>query len=148
MGLPELNIFEGASPQDLPLRARAVESLRTALQLAPSSTEGRLNPVNPDGQRGSPNKPTDIGLAMGLAREAIATAAKAAHDELARMRELLETADVRARAAEERARAAEERAQAAEERARAAEAQGAEAELLLADIRDQIVSKVTPRRAA
>jgi phage shock protein A len=74
---------------------------------------------------------------MGLAREAIATAAKAAGDELERMRELVEKAEARAQAAEERARAAEERARAA-----------ADAELLLADIRDQIVSKVSHPRAA
>jgi hypothetical protein len=78
---------------------------------------------------------------MGLAREAITTAAKAAEDELRRMRELLEKAEARVGAADDRARAAEERA-------RLAEAQRSDAELLLADIRDQIVSKVARRRAA
>jgi hypothetical protein len=62
---------------------------------------------------------------MGLAREAIATAAKAAEDELRRVNELLAQAEARAAAAEERARVAE--------------AQRAESERLLADIRDQIV---------
>ncbi len=137
MALPEVNLFEGPSPLESPIRARAVESLRTALQLAPTSAEARPQPGTPDNQRRGPNKPPDIALAMGLAREAIATAAKAAGDELERMRELVEKAEARAQAAEERARAAEERARAA-----------ADAELLLADIRDQIVSKVSHPRAA
>ncbi len=141
MGLPQMKIFEGSSPQDSPVRAKAVESLRTALQLAPTSVEARPQLGTPDNQYRGPNKPPDIALAMGLAREAITTAAKAAEDELGRMRELLEAAEARARSADERARAAEERARAAEE-------QRADAELLLADIRDQIISKVTPRRAA
>src|SRR5215207_11116458 len=141
MRLPEVNLSSRASLQDSPVRARAVESLRTALQIAPIPAAVEPHPATPDDQRRSPNKPLDIALAMSLAREAITTAAKAAEDELGRLRELVATAEARVLAAEERARAAEERA-------RGAEAQRAEAELLLADIRDQIVSKVTHRRAA
>jgi hypothetical protein len=141
MGFPEVNNPEPASSQSSPVRARAVESLRTALQLAPSAGEPRVQPGNLNPSIGSPNKSPDIGLAMGLAREAITTAAKAAEDELRRLRELLENAEARASAAEERARAAEERA-------RMADGQRADAELLLTDIRDRIVSKVAHRRAA
>src|SRR5215203_1253716 len=99
MALPEMNIFDGGPPQESPVRARAVESLRTALQLAPASAEARPQPGTPDHQHRGSNKPPDIALAMGLAREAITTAAKAAEDELERMRELLESAEARARAA-------------------------------------------------
>ena len=82
----------------------------------------------------TPRKKSDVALAMALAREAIATAAKAAEDELRQVREQLERSEACVRAAEERARVAE--------------AQRVEAEKLLANIRDQIVAKVTERRAA
>ena len=42
MGLPEMNTPEAVLPQGSAVRARAVESLRTALQMAPSTSESRL----------------------------------------------------------------------------------------------------------
>jgi hypothetical protein len=141
MGFPAVNIFERAQPEDSPVRARAVESLRTALQLAPDPADMRPEALAPNDPASRSSKPPDIALAMGLAREAIATAAKAAEDELARLRDLLRNAEARVAAAEDRTRAAEEHA-------RAADAQRAEAEMLLDNIRDQIVSKVIQRRAA
>jgi len=71
---------------------------------------------------------------MNLAREAVATAAKAAEDEFRNMRQLLEAAEARANAAEDRALLAEARA--------------AESEKLLSNIRDQIIANVVQRRAA
>ena len=65
---------------------------------------------------------------MNLAREAVATAAKAADDELRNVRQLLEAAEARANAAVDRAQLAEARA--------------TESEKLLANIRDQIIANV------
>jgi hypothetical protein len=71
---------------------------------------------------------------MNLARKAVAIAAKAAEDDLRNMRELLESAEARAKGAQERAELAEARA--------------AETEKLLADIRDHITAKVANLRGA
>jgi len=127
MGLSEANDLEDVRERPV-VRARAIESLRVALEAPP-----KIQPDVPGQQTGleikqtSPDKKRDIAVAMGLAREAVATAAKAAEDELRHMRELLERAEARARASEARA---------------------TETEMLLADIRDQLVAKVAQRRAA
>ena len=110
------------------VRARAIEYLRTALETAPTpQPEVRMQQGDSESERATPDKRRDIAVAMNLAREAVATAAKAAEDELRNMRQLLESAEARVAAAEERA---------------------AETEKLLADIRDHIIAKVVHRRAA
>jgi pyruvate/2-oxoglutarate dehydrogenase complex dihydrolipoamide acyltransferase (E2) component len=79
-------------------------------------------------ERPIPDIRRDVAVAMNLARKAVAIAAKAAEDDLRNMRELLESAEARAKGAEERAELAEARV--------------AETEKLLADIRDHITAKV------
>jgi hypothetical protein len=140
MGLPEPTNLVDVHDKRPVVRARAIESLRTALERPLGlSMDVRAQQGSSDIQQGQgpdavPDKKRDVAVAMGLAREAVATAAKAAEDELRRMRELLDTAEARARAAEERAELAE--------------AHRAETEKLLADIRDQIVARGTRRQAA
>src|SRR5215204_2259064 len=117
------------------VRARAIESLRTALETTPiPHPHVEIQQAGVETERQTPNKRRDIAVAMNLAREAVATAAKAAEDELRNVRQLLE--------------AAEARANAAENRALLAEARVAESDKLLAHIRDQIVANVVQRRAA
>ena len=115
------------------VRARAIESLRTALETT-SHPHVEVQQADPQTERPTPDKSRDIAVAMNLAREAVATAAKAAEDEFRNMRQLLEAAEARANAAEDRALLAEARA--------------AESEKLLSNIRDQIVANVVQRRAA
>jgi N-acetyl-beta-hexosaminidase len=138
MGLPEPTNLADVQDKRPVVRARAIESLRTALERPLSlALDARAHQASPDIQQSPdavPDKKRDVAVAMGLAREAVATAARAAEDELRRMRELLDAAEVRARAAEERAELAE--------------AHRAETEKLLADIRDQIVTRGTRRQAA
>jgi hypothetical protein len=138
MGLPEPTNLADVQDKRPVVRARAIESLRTALERPLAlSLDARAQQGSSDIQQGPevvPDKKRDVAVAMGLAREAVATAAKAAEDELRRMRELVETAEARARVAEERAELAE--------------AHRAETEKLLADIRDQIVARGSRRQAA
>jgi len=94
------------------------------------------------------DKPSDTSIALRLAGEAIATAAKSAETELRKLKELVDQSEARIRAAEDRARLAEERARVAEERARQAEKQRAEVENILGGIRDQILGKYPEQRAA
>jgi elongation factor P--beta-lysine ligase len=108
--------------------ATTFDSLRTAVERPqPVFTEPRV-------QQGSSDKPSDTAVAMRLAGEAVATAARSAETELRRLRELLDQAEVRVRAAEERARYAEK--------------QKVEVEKLLGEIRDQILGKYPHQRAA
>jgi hypothetical protein len=142
MGLPEPSGRQDPREQQPAVRARTIDTLRMALErpLNPPS-EVRAQQARPNPTAETPQKKNDVALAMALAREAVTTAAKAAEDELRQVREQLERSEACVKAAEERA-------QRAEERARVAEAQRVEAEKLLANIRDQIVAKVTERRAA
>jgi hypothetical protein len=140
MGLIEASIQDGLRERPA-VRAKALESLRTALDIPHAAQSARGQPAGGEMQQPGADKKRDIAVAMGLAREAVATAAKAAEDELRHMRELLD-------AAEARVRAAEERAQMAEVRTHMAEARTAESEKLLADIRDQIMAQVVHRHAA
>jgi hypothetical protein len=140
MGLIEASIGDGLRERPA-VRAKAIESLRTALDISHAPQSSRGGQAGGDVQQPGADKKRDIAVAMGLAREAVATAAKAAEDELRHMRELLD-------AAEARVRAAEERAQMAEVRTHMAEARMAESEKLLADIRDQIMAQVVHRHAA
>jgi hypothetical protein len=111
------------------VRARAIESLRTALEAAPTPhSHVEIAQADEETERPTPDKRRDIAFAMNLAREAVATAAKAADDELRNVRQLLEAAEARANAAVDRAQLAEARA--------------AESEKLLANIRDQIIANV------
>ena len=112
-------------------------------------------------QQSGPERVGDVAVAMRLATEAIAAAAKAADIEVRKIRELLQQSEARARAAEQRAQAAEERAQAAqqrtqaaeqrtqaaEQRTQAAEQQAREWQKVLMKIRNQIVQQV-PEQAA
>jgi chromosome segregation ATPase len=107
---------------------KAFDSLRTALERAQGQPADARLP------QGEPEKPSDTAVAMRLAGEAIATAAKSAEGELRRLRELLNQSEARVRAAEERARTAER--------------QRGELEQLLSDIRDQIAGKYPHQRAA
>ena len=104
------------------------DALRTALERPEEEIRAQAT------QQGSPEKPSDVAVAMRLANEAVATAAKAADTELRKVRELLQQSEARARAAEERAQAAEWRA--------------LEWQKLLVKIRDQIVEEMPERRAA
>jgi hypothetical protein len=102
-----------------------LNAVRTALerpQIFPTTSKRECNQ----------DKPGEMAVAMRLAGEAIATAARAAESELRKVRELLNETETRARAAEERAQAAEK--------------QMAEWEQLLGDIRDQILGKVPKQR--
>lgn len=117
------------------VRARAIESLRTALEATPTPhPREEIQQADAETERPTPDKRRDIAVAMNLAREAVATAAKAAEDELRNVRQLLEAAEARAKAAEDRALLAVARV--------------AESEKLLVNIRDQIIANVVERRAA
>jgi hypothetical protein len=117
------------------VRSRAIDSLRTALETTPTlHSDVRMQQAGADTERPNPDKRRDIAVAMNLAREAVATAAKVADDELRNLRQLLEETEARAKAAEDRVILAEARA--------------GESEQLLANIRDQIVANVVQRRAA
>ena len=97
--------------------------------------ERREDETNAQGaQAESPEKPSDVAVAMRVANEAVTTAAKAAETELRKMRALLQQSEGRAQAAEERAHAAEQRA--------------LEWQKLLVKIRNQIAEQVPERRAA
>jgi hypothetical protein len=109
----------------------AFDSLRTAME-RPQSAVTETRKVD---------KPGDTAIALRLAGEAIATAAKSAETELRKLRELVDQSDARIRAAEDRARAAEERA-------RQAEKQRAEVEKILGGIRDHILGNYPEQRAA
>jgi hypothetical protein len=109
----------------------AFDSLRTAME-RPQSAATETRKVD---------KPGDTAIALRLAGEAIATAAKSAETELRKLRELVDQSDARIRAAEDRARAAEERA-------RQAEKQRAEVEKILGGIRDHILGNYPEQRAA
>jgi hypothetical protein len=87
----------------------------------------------PRSQRAVPEKANDFAVAMRLAGEALATATRAAETELRTTRELLEQAEVRARA-EERASLAEHRLQ--------------ECEKTLCKIRDDINQRLPPQQLA
>ena len=104
------------------------QALRTALERPDEETKAQAT------QEGSPEKPSDVAVAMRLATEAVATAANAAESELRKIRELLQQSDARARAAEERAQAAEQRA--------------LKWQKLLVKIRDQMLEELPERRAA
>ena len=107
---------------------KAFDNLRTALERTQGQlADARLPQVDAE-------KPSDTAVAMRLAGEAIATAAKSAEGELRKLRELLNQAEARARLADERARTAER--------------QRGELEQLLNDIRDQIAGKYPQQRAA
>ena len=117
------------------VRSRAIDSLRTALETTPTpQLDVRMQQAGAETERPTPDKRRDIAVAMNLAREAVATAAKVADDELRNLRQLLEETEARAKAAEDRVILAEARA--------------GESEQLLANIRDQIVANVVQRRAA
>ena len=120
----ELNATKPASEQR---SATAFDSLRTAMDRSqPAAVE---------------NKPSDTAIALRLAGEAIATAAKSAETELRKLQELVDQSEARIRAAEDRARVAEERA-------RHSEKQRAELEKILGGIRDQILGQYPQQRAA
>ena len=117
------------------VRSRAIDSLRTALETTPiPPSDVRMQQAGAETERPTPDKRRDIAVAMNLAREAVATAAKVADDELRNLRQLLEETEARAKAAEDRVILAEARA--------------GESEQLLANIRDQIVANVVQRRVA
>ncbi|HEY7385630.1 MAG TPA: hypothetical protein VH743_18375 [Beijerinckiaceae bacterium] len=96
----------------------AFDSLRTALIRPVEPAEARVAHVPAD-------KPGDTAVAMRLASEAIAAAARSVESELRRMREQVDEAEARARAAELRAQ---------------------EAERLLAEIRDRILGTYPEQR--
>ena len=96
----------------------AFDSLRTALIRPVEPAEPRVPHVPAD-------KPGDTAVAMRLASEAIAAAARSVESELRRMREQVDEAEARARAAEARAQ---------------------EAERLLAEIRDRILGTYPEQR--
>ncbi len=84
--------------------SREQPSLSAAFQCSPDSL-----PDAPRSQQAVSETPNDIAVAMRLAGEAIATAARVAETELRKTRELLEQAVMTARRAEERAHLAEQR---------------------------------------
>lgn len=95
-----MGISEASNPDDVRgrpmVRARAIESLRTALQTAPTiQPDHREQHSGPETQQASSDKKRDIAVAMVLAREAVATAARAAEDELRHMQELLDNSEER-----------------------------------------------------
>src|SRR5918993_1389314 len=72
------------------VRSRAIDSLRTALETTPTlHSDVRMQQAGADTERPTPDKRRDIAVAMNLAREAVATAAKVADDELRNLRQLL-----------------------------------------------------------
>jgi hypothetical protein len=81
----------------------AINAVRTALE----QTQTEL--TVPRSQQAASEKASDVAVAMRLAADAIATAARAAETEVRKTRHLLEHAEERARQAEERAHLAEHR---------------------------------------
>ncbi len=104
-----------------------ITAVHTALEHTRSELAGSRSQPTPD-------RPSDVAVAMRLAGEAIATATRAAETELRKLRELLEQAELRAKRAEARAHLAEQRV--------------ADWEKIFCKIRDDINGQVPPQQLA
>jgi len=101
--MPALETSSRATSREKPSLSTAFNAVRTALEQTQSEPDAFRS------QQAVVETPNEIAVAMRLAGEAIATAARVAETELRKTRELLEQAVMTARRAEERAHLAEQR---------------------------------------
>ena len=98
---PEVPTQQADLEIDAPTAWTALETAATP-QPEVSTQQADLETEHP-----TPDIRRDVAVAMNLARKAVAIAAKAAEDDLRNMRELLKSAEARAKGAQERAELAE-----------------------------------------